>query len=569
LEEPFVDYALTVYPLSNLFRSRLKDELASEPVWLSLAELRRLPLADAIARLRSLDGARLVIQLEDESSRSILPVLKAVAALSNARLIEVRDMDFCAERITRSKLLLGLASLSLASAVAARDALSCSRDLSRLLTAPRSDVSLGDSGAALYLNANLWFGVKAGGSIGHVAGVINAMKDRALEVVYASAGGRTMIRSDIPLIELMAPKVFSLPYELNYYAFHRMVISQLERIARPRFVYHRMSIANYAGVKLSRGWRVPLILEYNGSEVWVARNWGLPLRYHGLAARAEEACLRHAHVVVTVSAVLRDELVEKGVSPERIVCYPNCIDPVVFDPARFSAADSVALRRKLGIAPDAVVATFIGTFGHWHGAEVLARAIRRLVDTHHIWLDRKRVHFLLVGDGLRMPMVRDILEGAETGRFVTLTGLVAQAEAPSFLAASDVLLSPHVGNADGTRFFGSPTKLFEYMAMGKAIVASDLDQIGQVLQNSVRVGDLPAEEPAEGETRLGVLSPPGDVTALVDSIMFSVDRPDWRRTLAKNARAEALAKYTWSHHVEAIFKAVSSFGTGSVATPIQ
>src|SRR5216683_701570 len=123
-----------------------------------------MSLTHAISRLRSLDSARLVIQLEDESSRSILPVLKAVAALSNARLIEVRDVDFRAERVTRSKLVMGLASLSLASAVAACGAVSCSLDLSRLLTVPRSDVSLGAAGAALYLNANLWFGVKAGGS---------------------------------------------------------------------------------------------------------------------------------------------------------------------------------------------------------------------------------------------------------------------------------------------------------------------------------------------------------------------------------------------------------------------
>ena len=51
------------------------------------------------------------------------------------------------------------------------------------------------------------------------------------------------------------------------------------------------------------------------------------------------------------------------------------------------------------------------------------------------------------------------------------------------LAACDVLASPHMGNPDGTRFFGSPTKLFEYMAMGRAIVASDLEQIGEVLEH--------------------------------------------------------------------------------------
>ena len=49
---------------------------------------------------------------------------------------------------------------------------------------------------------------------------------------------------------------------------------------------------------------MPLVVEYNGSEVWVARHWGRSLRYEHLALQAEEVLLRHAHVVVTVSDVL-------------------------------------------------------------------------------------------------------------------------------------------------------------------------------------------------------------------------------------------------------------------------
>jgi len=363
-----------------------------------------------------------------------------------------------------------------------------------------------------------------------------------------------MIRSGIESIALAPPSTFGLPYELNYYAFHRMVVRQLTALAPPRFIYQRMSVGNYAGVKLSRHWNVPLISEYNGSEVWVAKTWGRPLRYDALATRAEEVCLRHAHVIVTISDVLRDELIERGVSPERIVCYPNCIDPTLFDPARFTVADSVTLRRELGLPPDALLATFVGTFGQWHGADVLAAAIRRLIEDHCSWLTQAKLHFVLVGDGLKMPVVREILGGEACAKFVTLTGLVAQAGAPAYLAASDVLLSSHIANADGSRFFGSPTKLFEYMAMGKAIVASDLDQIGKVLQDSLRSSSLPASGPAAHETALAVLFPPGDVAALVDSIKFAVDRPAWRAVLGGNARTEALAKYTWAHHTGAILK---------------
>src|SRR5207342_2849964 len=158
--------------------------------------------------------------------------------------------------------------------------------------------------------------------------------------------------------------------------------------------------------------------------------------------------------------------------------------------------------------------TFVGTFGQWHGADVLARAIRRMCDTDAEWMRRSKLRFVLVGDGLKMPLVREIL-GDVCDPFVTLTGLVPQADAPAYLAASDLLLSPHVANADGSRFFGSPTKLFEYMAMGKAIVASDLDQIGDVLKH--------------GETAWMV--PPADVGALTDGMDRLVRDPALRGAL--------------------------------------
>jgi glycosyltransferase involved in cell wall biosynthesis len=479
-------------------------------------------------------------------------MLKAVAAISDAGVVEVRYPDLHAERIAWSRLVQGLVAVACASAAARRDAFWCERELSRLMTAPRILPRMTDKGKALYLNANLWFGVKAGGSIGHVAGVVNALSERGCPLVYASANGRTMIRSNIESMALAPPATFGLPYELNSYAFHRMVVRQLAAVASPRFIYQRMSLGNYAGVTLSRHWKIPLISEYNGSEVWVAKNWGRPLRYHALAARAEEVFLRHAHLIVTISDVLRDELIENGVSPERIVCYPNCIDPALFDPARFTIADSVTRRRNLGLPPDALLATFVGTFGGWHGVEVLATAIRRLIEDHRNWLVQAKLHFVLVGDGVRMPVVREILGREACDEFVTLTGLVAQDEAPGYLAVSDVLLSPHIANADGSPFFGSPTKLFEYMAMGKAIVASDLDQIGTVLQNGLRSSRLPASGPTAHETALAVLFPPGDVTALIDSIKFTVDRPAWRGVLGRNARTEALAKYTWARHADAI-----------------
>jgi glycosyltransferase involved in cell wall biosynthesis len=88
--------------------------------------------------------------------------------------------------------------------------------------------------------------------------------------------------------------------------------------------------------------------------------------------------------------------------------------------------------------------------------------------------------------------------------------------------------------------------------MGKAIVASDVEQVGEILKAGLHVQALPADEPIEDERRLSVLCPPGDARALATALRFAVERPAWRATLGRNARAEALAKYTWEHHVSAL-----------------
>ena len=98
-------------------------------------------------------------------------------------------------------------------------------------------------------------------------------------------------------------------------------------------------------------------------------------------------------------------------------------------------------------------------------------------------------------------------------------------------------------NADGSPFFGSPTKLFEYMAMGKGIVASDLDQIGEVLN----AGD---------DGPVAVMVAPGDVDALAGGLAALVDDPFRREALGRAARQLAIERHTWRAHTARIVEAL-------------
>lgn len=552
-----MNYALIAYPLSSAYRENLEATIACSPHYLSIADLRRLPILALFGKLRAMRNARVLIPMEDANGLTLLPILACIAAFSAAKSIQIIHPDSRLEPFPRWRAVGSMFQIVTASIASALSALLCRAELYVLSRQARAAITT-KPGRVLYLKTNLWFGIKAGGSVGHIAGVINSMVEAGNEVHFASAEPAVMLKESVRFLPLTTLKRYGLPAELNLYRFQRHVVNQISEGRDVSFIYQRMSIANYAGVVLSRRWRVPLVLEYNGSEAWIARNWGKALKFHELAVRAEEVCLKHAHLIVTVSAVLRDELIARGVDSTRIVCYPNCIDPAVFSADRFTQHDLTALRERYDISPTAVVVTFIGTFGQWHGAEVLAQAIHEFCESERAWLDNHQVIFLFIGDGQRLPVVKEKLQ-SHTGTYVRFSGLIPQPEAPAMLAMSDVLVSPHVPNADGSSFFGSPTKLFEYMAMGKGIVASDLFQIGEVLRDSLRVDSLPSEEPIDSEARLSVLCRPGRAADLRHAIKFLVERPAWRRVLGQNARREALTKYTWKSHVHAILDGLKTF----------
>ncbi len=147
-----------------------------------LPELRRLGPIDLVRRLRRLEGT-CIVAVEDPAAEVSRPVLEGLAALTRATRIEIVRADLSLERASRRRGLASLGGLA-GSSVEGRRALHVARrELAGLLTEPRARAGL-EGSRVLYLNANLWFGLKAGGSIAHVAGVVNALLDLDREVAW-------------------------------------------------------------------------------------------------------------------------------------------------------------------------------------------------------------------------------------------------------------------------------------------------------------------------------------------------------------------------------------------------
>ena len=192
--------------------------------------------------------------------------------------------------------------------------------------------------------------------------------------------------------------------------------------------------------------------------------------------------------------------------------------------------------------PQAPTVGFIGTFGPWHGVKLLPALVEAVPEAR----------WILVGGGGLMADVRDEIESRGAMDRVLMTGVAKHERALELLAICDICVSPHVPNPDGTPFFGSPTKLFEYMGLGKPIVASDLDQIGEVIEHE----------------RSGLLCPPGDVGAAAAAIHRLLADDALARRLGAEALERASIDYSWAAHVRRILDALRDGVTPADRDPV-
>ncbi len=384
----------------------------------------------------------------------------------------------------------------------------------------------------LYIRTDL--GTKdltAGGSVTHTLGVINGLLKADYSIVCASSAMHGLLKklSLTKFKELYVPKLIK-PFGFKISCFFSNIfftwsVEKLFQNNTFEFIYQRYSMLNYSGVLLSWWFKVPLVLEFNGSEIFCDRYWApnKKLQLTWLIRWVENINLKKAHYIVVVSQVLKDELVQQGIESKKIIVNPNGVDIDIFN-APLLKAERKSIRKQLGIE-DKNVFGFIGTFGAWHGIEVILDMIPKLPDAH----------FLLIGSG---PLLHKIQN--KNFNNVTLVGSIAYKDAPRYLSACDVFLSPTQPNPDGSRFFGSPTKLFEYMSMAKPVIVSDLEQLADIV-----------------DEQCGIKIKPRNTDGFFRAARVVLDMDSTKRMqMGRQARQKVLNNYTWDCHVQHILNKI-------------
>ncbi|HEX8994096.1 MAG TPA: glycosyltransferase [Candidatus Paceibacterota bacterium] len=239
---------------------------------------------------------------------------------------------------------------------------------------------------------------------------------------------------------------------------------------------------------------------------------------HAKPSASSRFVAKHAYRTVVISNGLKEAYVAAGIPSGRIVVVPDAVDEHRFD----TVGSRAEARETLGFAQDENLVVYVGHLYARKGADTLADAAGRLSDVRVVFVGgttEDLAHFRA-----RWGNVPNI----------TIVGYVPPADVPHYLRAADVLVIPNSGKDEDASRFTSPMKLFEYMASGTPIVASDVPALREVLTSDE-----------------ALFAAPDDAQALAEGVKQVFANRAAAITRAAAAQQKAMA-YTWAKRAEHI-----------------
>lgn len=341
-----------------------------------------------------------------------------------------------------------------------------------------------------------------------------ALADRGIEVVLCVPRRRNKLDADphefygvkknfkiryFPVLDLMGAKPAKLAFAISQFTFG-LSISWM-RMNEDDVVYARDEYTLWP-------------LSFYKKHLYFEAHDG---RWNWMLKRA----LRHCEGIVAVTKGLVDFYVSKGISRDKQAVIPNGVDL-----ARFEATvDRAATRAKFGLPLEKNIVLYTGHLYSWKGVDALAMA--------SAFLPENSLVLFVGGTDHDVKSFREKFAGKTN---IMIVGRKPFGDIPEYLAAADVLVIPNSGKSHVSELYTSPIKMFEYMATGHPIVASDMQSVREILN-----------------AKNAVLVPPDDMHALARGISSVLTNSTLASRIAAQARKD-VEQYTWHKRAERIMQ---------------
>ena len=352
----------------------------------------------------------------------------------------------------------------------------------------------------------------------HILAVVNGLRSRGHHVSILSPPGADPAVGTIPaetpnpvwaVVSSGMPQLVFELLELVYNAVGGWRMWKHLRSQPVDVLYERYALFLFVGVAVCRFKGIPVVLEVNDSAFLTRVR---PIYNRWLARWVESWVFKKSDALITVTEAFKRILVSTGVDASKVFVIHNAAKEEMFSPD----ISGKTVRQRYGLGDDTVVVGFVGKVVPWHGVDCLIQVAPKIVD------EFKNVRFLIVGDTDGERSILELARVLDVQKTVCFTGQVSHEDVPSYLGAMDIAVMPNSNE------FGSPVKIFEYMAMGRAIIAPRRGPVEEVLTH--------------GETAL--IIEPSKPDDLAEALRVLIGNHELRRRLGAAARNVFLTYYT-------------------------
>jgi glycosyltransferase involved in cell wall biosynthesis len=292
-------------------------------------------------------------------------------------------------------------------------------------------------------------------------------------------------------------------------------------------VFKPVGYAALAGMILRHISTLPIVTDtddWEGTGGWNSVN-PYPRHWKQFFDFQERWLPRHSAAVTVASRTLQTQMWGMGVPPQRVLYVPNCPSATLLSQRRqVREKDKAQVREALGVG-DAPLAIYVGNITLGDDLDLALLALKQVLE--HI--PEARLAIVGAGDGL--ARLRSLAADLALNKAVTFTGWIDYQDVPAYLAAADVAIYPYRDTLINRA--KCSIKVLEYMAMGKAIVASRVGQNIEYIEHG----------------KSGILAEPGDADAFADSLTTVLSEPSLARRLGAQARDRIEYRFNWSQRI--------------------
>lgn len=282
---------------------------------------------------------------------------------------------------------------------------------------------------------------------------------------------------------------------------------------------HSPVLCGLPALTIGRKYNIPVAYEvraiWEDAAVDQGKTADNSLRYN-LSKYYETKVLKRADAVISICDGLKKEMVSRGIGADKIHVVPNGIDEKKFLPL----AKNEDLLKKYGLNGDLVFG-FIGSLFEFEGLEYFLKAISKVISRQN------GIKAVIAGGGRREAELKELASGLHGNGRIIFTGKIPHNVIQQLYSVMDVLVYPRVKNR--LTDLVTPIKPLEAMAMAKAVIASDVGGLKELI--------------SDGDT--GLLFKAGDAEDLSEKMIYLAGNEAKRSELGENAKKAVLRNRNW------------------------